>query len=111
MESIGNSEQIQMYGERYESEDERNLLPALLGQKEIGWENMIKGFIHKGWALAQRQHYMRLGVTSKVYSIKHWKRTFLTILSDYGNECWMTRNEAIHGSSNKEGREVTKKDW
>ena len=34
---------------------------------------------------------------------------FLTILSDYRNECWMTRNEAIHSSSNKEGRAVRKR--
>ena len=109
LKSIGDCEEIQMYGERYESDDERNLLPALLGQKEIGWENMIKGFIHEGWAQAQQRHYMRLGVTSKVYSIKRWKRMFLTILSDYGHDCWTTRNEAIHGSSIKEGREVRKK--
>ena len=61
LKSIGDCEEIQMYGERYESDDERNLLPALLGQKEIGWENLLKGFMHKGWAYVQRIHYTKGG--------------------------------------------------
>ena len=34
---------------------------------------------------------------------------FLTIITDYVNECWKMRNEAIHGETTKEGRTVRKK--
>ena len=31
---------------------------------------------------------------------------FITILTDYSNECWKMRNEAIHGAATIEGRAV-----
>ena len=34
---------------------------------------------------------------------------FLTIITDYVNDCWKMRNEAIHGEATKEGRMVRKK--
>ena len=45
---IINNEDINLDKERYEPEDEQNLLPVIVGQKEIRWENMLKGFLHKG---------------------------------------------------------------
>ena len=86
--------------------DERELIPALVGQQQIGWDELLKGFAHKGWARAQTKHYGRLGLTSKIYSEKRWKRMFLTILTGYSNECWTNRNETIHGDSMLEGRQV-----
>ena len=107
--AISNNEVIRLEDEVINTEDDRNLLPALIGQQEIGWENLLKGFAHKGWAQAQSQHYRQMGLTSKVYSVKRWKRMFMTIITDYVNDCWKMRNEAIHGEATIEGREVRKK--
>ena len=90
----------------FNTEDERWLAPALIGQQEIGWEELLKGFAHKGWSIAQRHHYRRMGMTSKIYSEKRWKRMFLTILTDYSNDCWKLRNAALHGEATVEGRAV-----
>ena len=48
LKMIINNEDINLDKERYEPEDEQNLLPVIVGQKEIRWENMLKGFLHKG---------------------------------------------------------------
>ena len=106
---ISNNEDIIFDTTNYSTEDEQNMLPAILGQEEIGWENLLKGFMHNGWAQAQRIHYKTRGLTSRYFSTARWKRMFLTILLDYGNECWKLRNEALHGTSTKEGRKVRRK--
>ena len=108
IKKISLGKEINLSDNEYTTEEERVLLPALLGQSTIGWEEMIKGFAHKGWAVAQSRHYRRLGLNSKLYSDKRWKRMFLTALTDYSNECWNFRNEAIHGSSTIIGREMRK---
>ena len=109
IKKLSNNEEISLESETFYSEDDRNLLPAIIGQQDIGWENFLKGFVHEGWARAQNTHYRRLGLSPKIYSIQRWKRMFLTIITDYGNECWKMRNEAIHGEATKEGRLVRKK--
>ena len=106
---ISINEKIELDQDEYNTEDERNLLPAILGHQDIGWDNFLKGFLHKGWARAQSIHYQRLGLSTKIYSLKRWKRMFLTIITDYVNNCWKVRNEALHGEATKEGRRVRKK--
>ena len=108
LKKISLDETIALDDDVYRTEDERDLIPALLGQQEIGWEELLKGFAHKGWSSAQRRYYQREGLTSKIFSVKRWKRMFLTILTDYSNDCWKLRNEAVHGVLTKEGRVVKK---
>lgn len=103
------NEEICLDNIEYTIEDERDLITALLGQKQIGWEGLLKGFTHIGWAKAQSKHHKRLGLTSKIYSDKRWKRMFLTILTGYCDDCWKHRNETIHGDATTEGRQVRKK--
>ena len=108
LKTISENGDIEPEFDVYNTEDELILLPAILGQKNIGWENLLKGFVHNGWAVAQRKHYLRMGLTSKIYNIKRWKRMFLTILTDYSNECWKMRNETLHGERTLEGRKIRK---
>ena len=49
LKKISLHETIVLEDDEYRTEDERDLIPALLGQQEIGWEELLKGFAHKGF--------------------------------------------------------------
>ena len=100
---ISMGDEVQLDDISFATEDERALLPALLGQQEIGWEELLKGFPHVGWAKAQSDHYRRNGLHSKLFSERRWKRMFINILTDYSNECWQMRNDVIHGDEKDKG--------
>ena len=108
IKSISNREEVCLDDITYSTVDERDLIPALIGQEEIGWEELLKGFAHKGWAQAQMKHYRRNGLNSRIFCEKRWKRMFLTIITDYSNECWKLRNEMIHGNATEDGKKKTK---
>lgn len=82
----------------------KNLQVAIKGQEIIGWTAMIQGFVHKDWAEIQNNHYKRTGLNKRIYSKKRWKREFVNIVTQYGKDCWTSRNEAIHGKTTTEGR-------
>jgi hypothetical protein len=103
LSSISNNEEIEVYDMEVNTEDERMVIPALLGQQEIGWDEMLKGFVHIGWSRAQQYHYKRQGLESKLYCNKRWKREFLLILTDYSSACWKLRNRELHGDHKEEG--------
>jgi hypothetical protein len=106
LRSISNNKEIELNEIEFNTDDKRQVIPALLGQQEIGWDEMLKGFVHVGWSRAQQHHYKRQGLVSKLYSNKRWKREFLTILTDYSLECWKLRNREIHRDHKEEGRMV-----
>ena len=67
---------------------------------------MIQGYVHIDWVTIQAIYYRRQGLNKRLYNIKRWRRKFIEILTEYGKECWKMRNEAIHGTTVKEGREL-----
>ena len=79
---------------------------VLEGQEKIGWKEMIQGYVHIDWVTIQAIYYRRQGLNKRLYNIKRWRRKFIEILTEYGKECWKMRNEAIHGTTVKEGREL-----
>ena len=111
LKSISNEERVSLEDITFDTEDERSLMSALIGQQEIRWIELLKGFAHKGWTISQRRHYMMTGKQSKMYSEKRWKRMFLTILTDYSNDCWKHRNEVLHGDTTEEGEKLKGRDW
>jgi hypothetical protein len=80
------------------------LMRAIRGQEKIGWKAMCQGFVHKDWAITQRDHYRKLGTRTKYCNVGRWRRMFCTILSTYCLECWNKRNETLHGKTHPESR-------
>ena len=79
---------------------------VMKGQNEIRWVAMMQGYVHKEWSEIQEKYYMDMGLNSRIYCKKRWRREFINILTQYSRECWMWRNEAIHGKTVVEGRDL-----
>ena len=101
---IGENKDINIDGHELSKENTTHLRKTIVGQKNIGWREMIQGFIYKGWTENQDAHYRSNGLNNRLYNIKRWKRMFLESLLEYVNKYWKVRNSAIHGDTKKEGR-------
>ena len=106
VKKISEDESIDSLLQEIEENGDILMTNALRGQELIGWTEMIQGFLHKGWAEMQEQHYRKEGLNCRRYNKKRWQRELVTTLTAYGKDCWTWRNEALHGKTTKEGREI-----
>ena len=98
------NENIEINGADLRTDEELGLLVAIIGQKEIGWNAMLQGFVHVGWARSQQGHMTRNGLETKKSNIKQWKRMLVKTFTAYSLNCWKFQNEQLHGKTEKEGR-------
>ena len=95
---------IEINGAELRTDEELGLLVAIIGQKEIGWNAMLQGFVHVRWARSQQKHMTSTGQETKKSNIKQWKQMLVKTLTAYSLNCWKFRNEQLHGKTEKEGR-------
>ena len=106
IKKISNDEEIDIEDDNMKELRTKEYRKVLEGQKKIGWKEMIQGYVHIDWVTIQAIYYRRQSLNKRLYNIKRWRRKFIEILTEYGKECWKMRNEAIHGTTVKEGREL-----
>ena len=78
----------------------RKIMTAVRQQTQIGWCNVRRGFISSSWAGIQ---YMVDKYNNN--ASKEWNKLFVKWMMDVSWEMWQWRNQALHGSNIKEGRE------
>jgi hypothetical protein len=77
-------------------------------QNKIGWERFTKGFVAKDWGYIQVQYYLHeKKVKNKKFTKNGWVTQLLRLLHHYRHSVWKTRNQILHGGTNKEQRLFT----
>jgi hypothetical protein len=74
----------------------------LSNQKEIGWEQFIKGFISKDWRYIQTSYYSYLKLDRRKFNSEKWVGCLLQSLHRFRTDLWMIRNSALHGGFSKD---------
>ena len=78
----------------------QKIILALKEQTQIGWKNVRQGFISASWAEIQ---YMADKCNQR--ESKEWHKLLVKWMIDVSWEMWLCRNQAMHGSDIKEGRQ------
>ena len=73
------------------------VLYALEQQTYLGWPEFIQGYHHIIWEQIQRKYLSNKNLGSTAPSAVEWSKKTIMILSDYANEVWKIRNQAVHG--------------
>jgi hypothetical protein len=85
-------------------------LQLLERQNKLGWERFAKGFVVKDWGYIQSQYYLHeKKVKNKKFTKNGWVTQLLRLLHHYRQSVWKTRNQILHGGTNKEQRLFTRK--
>ena len=109
LKKLSLDERISLGTEEFKTRDELDILVAMKGQEVIGWNAMLQGIIHKGWAICQKRHLDENGLATKSNRIKRWKRIFADALTTYSLSNWKYRNEQLHGTTFTEGKTLKMK--
>jgi hypothetical protein len=70
------------------------LRQAILQQDELGWGNLLKGFIGIQWRMAVEQHF--LSIKSQKSSVV-WISKLIRKIWDLQRQLWDDRNNTLHG--------------
>ena len=73
-------------------------------QSQIGWNNLLKGFITKEWRVVQEAH-MRQNLQS---IDTQWASKAIDLLQSYTLTMWTFRNQYLHGVDTKENKQIQK---
>jgi hypothetical protein len=77
---------------------------AITQQTQIGWNNLLKGFITKEWRAAQEAH-----LEQNQQSIHpQWASKAIELLQSYTITMWTFRNQYLHGIDIKENKQIQK---
>ena len=73
-------------------------------QSQIGWNNLLKGFITKEWRVAQKEHLQQ-----NHQSIDpQWAPKVIELLQSYTLTMWTFRNQYLYGIDTKENKQIQK---
>ena len=70
------------------------LRQAILQQDELGWGNLLKGFIGIQWRMVVEQHF--LSINSQKSSVL-WTSKLIRKIWDLQHQLWDDRNDTLHG--------------
>lgn len=73
---------------------------AIIDQASIGWDKLQRGFLSKKWAMAQMVFMQKNGHTTT-----NWSKFFTKQVLVISWAMWSHRNEALHGTNQKELRD------
>jgi len=79
-------------------------------QREIGWDQILKGQLSSKWGKAQELYYYQNAITrdSKLHSKQRWMTKTITSLLDFTLGLWNERCDALHGASKEENNKKKK---
>jgi hypothetical protein len=73
-------------------------------QSQLGWNNLLKGFITKEWRVAQKEHLQQ-----NHQSIDpQWAPKVIELLQSYTLTMWTFRNQYLYGIDTKENKQIRK---
>ena len=70
---------------------------AFMEQKEIGFENMLKGFVTNTFQRVQERYYETEKLNSRLYNGARWSKIFLTSLHRFLIQMWKYRCDFVKG--------------
>ena len=77
---------------------EQSIITAAQEQKEIGWYQMLGGYLSCTWEKAYTQYYKQHNMSQPVGSGK-WAADMITHLWRYSHQIWLARNNELHSTS------------
>jgi hypothetical protein len=82
----------------------------LESQEKIGWEKFIKGYVSKEWGRLQEHYYSHAKIRHKKnHTRNNWVLHLLQSLHTYRHSIWTVCNQVLHGGSNKDQQEYTRR--
>jgi hypothetical protein len=75
---------------------------AIHKQQNIGWQNLLKGYMSSNWAKVQRMYIQE----QKLEANPQWASKALEILQSYTIAMWQHRNNYLHGIDIQENRQI-----
>ena len=78
---------------------------AFTNQQEIGWHNLLRGFISSDWRLAQKKHFKQI---KSERTSEQWATKSIDALQTYTMNMWQYRNQYLHG--HKEHKQILRKE-
>jgi hypothetical protein len=73
-----------------------HLKTLALSQRNIGWPEIIRGRISKGFAIVQERHFRRNHCNPKTATGPIWAKKFILLVWDLFEDVWKVRNDALH---------------
>ena len=75
---------------------------AMTNQQNIGWNNLLKGYLSTNWNEAQ-QAYL---IEQKAGENPQWASKSINLLQSYTLKLWQYHNQYLHGIDIKENRKI-----
>ena len=73
---------------------------AFQDQQEIGWHNLLRGYLSSEWNTAQEEYMRQQGMDNNT----QWAPKAIGLLQDYTLTLWNHRNSHLHGIDKRENQ-------